>query len=82
MPTEDAEVGTHDLRAAWAGGRDGRRVLDRLLPLVPRLLSPRGAFYLVAMRANKPAEILELMHSHGLVGQVSRPFYFVLKSVS
>jgi hypothetical protein len=32
-------VGTSDIRAAWAGGHRGRVVIDRVLPLVPTLLS-------------------------------------------
>jgi release factor glutamine methyltransferase len=32
-----AQVGSKGIEAAWAGGVDGRRVLDRLLPLIPVL---------------------------------------------
>ncbi len=72
VPTPDEEVGRRDLTAAWAGGKDGRVVLDRLLPLLPRLLSPTGAFYLVAMRANKPLGRCSIslscvcMHAHAV----------------
>ena len=37
--TESCELGRNDLRAAWAGGKDGREVMDRLFPLVNDLLS-------------------------------------------
>eukprot|EP00730_Choanoeca_flexa_P001582 TRINITY_DN10697_c0_g1_i2.p1 TRINITY_DN10697_c0_g1~~TRINITY_DN10697_c0_g1_i2.p1 ORF type:complete len:232 (+),score=41.21 TRINITY_DN10697_c0_g1_i2:28-723(+) len=40
------------LQAAWAGGKDGREVTDRLLPLIPDLLSDRGRFYLIAIKEN------------------------------
>ncbi|XP_066115687.1 methyltransferase N6AMT1 isoform X3 [Saccopteryx bilineata] len=47
-------VGSHGIQAAWAGGRNGREVMDRFFPLVPDLLSPRGLFYLVTTKENNP----------------------------
>ena len=39
---------------AWAGGEDGRAVIDRVLPLVPALLSrPCGLMYMIALEDNK-----------------------------
>jgi hypothetical protein len=32
VPTEEDELGHDDIYAAWAGGEDGRQVLDNLLP--------------------------------------------------
>ncbi len=34
VPTPDDEVGGHGISAAWAGGANGRVVIDRVLPLV------------------------------------------------
>eukprot|EP00958_Prasinococcus_capsulatus_P023659 scaffold3582_cov335-Prasinococcus_capsulatus_cf.AAC.2 len=42
----------------------GREVIDRFLPLVPELLSPRGVCYLVTVRENAPGDILRLMARH------------------
>lgn len=54
VPTPDEEVGRGGIAAAWAGGDRGRVVVDRLLPLVPRVLSPRGVLYLVTVPENEP----------------------------
>ena len=50
-------VGSDGIEASWAGGVDGREVLDRLLPQIGDLLSPSGALYLVLVEENKPADI-------------------------
>ncbi|XP_073890280.1 methyltransferase N6AMT1 isoform X3 [Macaca fascicularis] len=62
------KVGSHGIEAAWAGGRNGREVMDRFFPLVPDLLSPRGLFYLVTIKENNPEEILKIMKTKGLQG--------------
>nr|XP_020759238.1 hemK methyltransferase family member 2 isoform X2 [Odocoileus virginianus texanus] len=51
------QVGSHGIQAAWAGGRSGREVIDRFLPLAPDLLSPRGLFYLVTTKENNPENV-------------------------
>ncbi|XP_011822604.1 PREDICTED: hemK methyltransferase family member 2 isoform X1 [Mandrillus leucophaeus] len=66
--TPPEEVGSHGIEAAWAGGRNGREVMDRFFPLVPDLLSPRGLFYLVTIKENNPEEILKIMKTKGLQG--------------
>ena len=45
-------MGGDQLSAAWAGGADGREVVDRLFPVVPSLLSPKGRFYLLVLKEN------------------------------
>ncbi|XP_066115691.1 methyltransferase N6AMT1 isoform X7 [Saccopteryx bilineata] len=64
-------VGSHGIQAAWAGGRNGREVMDRFFPLVPDLLSPRGLFYLVTTKENNPEEILKTMKMKGLQGMTA-----------
>lgn len=39
MVTPDEEVGEGGIAAAWAGGYNGRQVIDRVLPLVSNLFS-------------------------------------------
>lgn len=54
VPTDDDELGHADLRAAWAGGRNGRVVIDRFLPHAARLLAPGGVLYMVLVLENEP----------------------------
>jgi release factor glutamine methyltransferase len=54
VPTPDEEVLRGGLAAAWAGGHRGRRVVDRLLPLLPGLMSRRGEVLLVTVPDNDP----------------------------
>ena len=71
VPTPTEEIGSTGIEASWAGGVDGREVLDRLLPLIPTLLSPRGGcMYLVAVQENRPEEILGRMRAAGLTAEV------------
>ena len=61
VPTPNEEVGGSGIEASWAGGDDGRVVIDRFLPLLPLLLSPQGRCYLVLVQDNKPAQIARLL---------------------
>ncbi|NXB96914.1 HEMK2 methyltransferase, partial [Vidua chalybeata] len=66
--TPSEEVKGCGIEASWAGGKQGREVMDRVFPLVPDLLSPGGLFYLVTIKENNPDEILETMKKSGLKG--------------
>uniref|UniRef100_A0A8D0H3L7 Methyltransferase HEMK2 n=1 Tax=Sphenodon punctatus TaxID=8508 RepID=A0A8D0H3L7_SPHPU len=83
--TPSDEVDSHGIEAAWAGGKNGREVMDRVFSLVPELLSTGGLFYLVTIKENNPDEILEMMKKYGLRGtrmlsrQAGREHLSVLK---
>eukprot|EP01012_Entosiphon_sulcatum_P016000 TRINITY_DN20977_c0_g1_i1.p2 TRINITY_DN20977_c0_g1~~TRINITY_DN20977_c0_g1_i1.p2 ORF type:complete len:232 (+),score=35.74 TRINITY_DN20977_c0_g1_i1:22-696(+) len=71
VPTDDEEVERGGIAAAWAGGSEGMSVVRRLLPLVHRLLSPCGLFYLVLIQQNHPELFLENeAPQYGLRGEV------------
>lgn len=63
--TPSEEVGQGDLEYTWAGGVDGREVMDRLFPLVADLLSDKGLFYLIVLKENKPKDIEKIMNMYG-----------------
>lgn len=68
---EGAQIGdAREADKAWAGGRDGMQVTERVLGEVEQLLSEAGVFYLVAIKQNKPEEIVRRMEERGLVGEV------------
>ena len=73
VPTSEEELqyalDHADISAAWAGGPRGRLVLDRLLPQLGTLLSPRGVFYLLGVRENAPDEIAALLREQGFMAR-------------
>jgi release factor glutamine methyltransferase len=64
--TPPEEVGSTGIAAAWAGGARGRMVTDRLLGHVGRLLSAKGALYMVAIAENDPADMARILARDGL----------------
>lgn len=68
--TPSEEVGSSGIEAAWAGGERGREVVDRFLPVVPKLLSEKGLFYLITILENNPDEIISILGKSGLRGEV------------
>ncbi|XP_071388416.1 methyltransferase N6AMT1 isoform X1 [Centroberyx affinis] len=66
--TPSEEVGSKGIEASWAGGRRGREVTDRFLPMVAQLLSSKGLFYLITIAENDPEEIIRFLGEFGLTG--------------
>jgi release factor glutamine methyltransferase len=73
VPTPDDEVAGCGIEAAWAGGRNGRRVVDRFLPQLARLLrkptgNRSGAAYMITVDDNRPDQLAQLLKErHGLI---------------
>jgi len=63
VPTPDDEVGSDGIEASWAGGADGRVVIDRALPQIAELLSETGVAYMITVDDNYPEDIADLMLS-------------------
>mmetsp|Transcript_15604 Transcript_15604/g.22220 ORF Transcript_15604/g.22220 Transcript_15604/m.22220 type:complete len:304 (-) Transcript_15604:321-1232(-) len=63
VPTPNEEVGSSSgIEASWAGGDDGRMVIDRALPQIATLLSnPHGRAYIIVVDDNKPEDIKNIM---------------------
>lgn len=62
VPTPNDEVGSNDIEASWAGGENGRIVIDRALDQIAKLISfPYGRAYMVVVDDNKPEEIARIM---------------------
>ena len=73
VPTPDSEVGSNGIEASWAGGTNGRIVLDRALPQIAQLLKwPNGVAYVITVDENFPQEIADIMHNK--YGIIVRPF--------
>eukprot|EP01126_Amoeba_proteus_P025473 TRINITY_DN2541_c0_g1_i28.p1 TRINITY_DN2541_c0_g1~~TRINITY_DN2541_c0_g1_i28.p1 ORF type:complete len:107 (-),score=14.29 TRINITY_DN2541_c0_g1_i28:120-440(-) len=66
VPTDESELGRCDIYAAWAGGKNGRQVIDQFLPKVFSLLSTGGCFYLHVIKENRPSDIVEILRNFGL----------------
>ncbi|KAK4258770.1 hypothetical protein QN277_005180 [Acacia crassicarpa] len=70
VPTPEDEVGVGGITASWAGGENGRSVIDRILPVADRLLSEKGWLYMVTLIANNPSEICLYMREKGYASRI------------
>lgn len=70
VPTPDDEVGVGGIAASWAGGEDGRTVIDKILPVADKLLSDRGWLYMVTLAENNPSELCLQMRRKGYASRI------------
>lgn len=68
--TEDDEISKSNISRSWAGGKNGRIIIDRMLSQLPVMLTKEGACYLVVIAENKPAEIIKNMFHIGYETQI------------
>ena len=69
VPTDEEEMQGCGISVSWAGGKQGREVIDMMLPEVAKMLAPGGFFYLVCIAENDPSDILALGRSLNLTAQ-------------
>ncbi|KAF8390834.1 hypothetical protein HHK36_023133 [Tetracentron sinense] len=70
VPTPEDEVGRNGIASAWAGGENGRSVIDRILLIADGLLSNRGWLYMVTLTANNPSQICLVMREKGYASRI------------
>lgn len=56
--TSNGDFNTNIIKS-WAGGIDGRVVMDRVFTHLDQILSPDGIAYILVIKDNKPAEIIK-----------------------
>lgn len=68
VPTEDSEITGNGIEISWAGGTDGRIIIDRALPQIARLLrKPDGVCYMITVDDNLPLQMATILkEDHGL----------------
>jgi len=89
VATSNEEYGdsldSKNVKAAWAGGDDGRNMTDQLIAQLPNLLTPNGAAYIVLEQCNKPESVAAFAEKNGLVQKITmqrragRELLFVMK---
>lgn len=55
---------------SWAGGTDGRLIMDRVFDAMDNILSPNGTAYILVIEENKPKEIIANMKTKGFCGSI------------
>ncbi|XP_015791714.1 hemK methyltransferase family member 2-like [Tetranychus urticae] len=67
VPTEDSEIESDDLLTkSWAGGINGRRVIDRFCSSVSQVLATNGLLYLLLSKENQPDEVIEILKEYNI----------------
>lgn len=59
LEQENVVSSSDNLIRTWAGGVNGREVIDQVVEEIDRVLAPNGTFYLLLLKENKPYEIIK-----------------------
>lgn len=63
--TASEEVSGNGISRAWAGGSNGREIINVVLNDLDRLLAKNGVCYMVILKENGPLDIKEYMSTRG-----------------
>lgn len=69
--TEDEEeMEGNGISISWAGGENGREVIDEVLVEIPKHLKENGVFFLCGIEENDPEGIIKLAKKFDLFGEI------------
>ena len=63
VATNEGELGTSDISAAWAGGCRGMQVTGQVIDILDNVLSPSGVAFIVLERCNNPPLVQKYIES-------------------
>lgn len=67
VPTPNEEVGSTGIEASWAGGKDGRQVIDRAISQLATVLAkPNGQVFMITVDDNAPEDLAQDFAKIGL----------------
>lgn len=55
----------------WAGGKNGRQIMEQVFTTIPKVLSDAGLFYLVVIKENDPEYILSAFKKLNMSGEIA-----------
>lgn len=59
LEQENVVSSSDNLIRTWAGGVNGREVIDKVVEEIDRVLATNGTFYLLLLKENKPNDIIK-----------------------
>eukprot|EP00518_Triparma_eleuthera_P012900 CAMPEP_0182469460 /NCGR_PEP_ID=MMETSP1319-20130603/17120_1 /TAXON_ID=172717 /ORGANISM="Bolidomonas pacifica, Strain RCC208" /LENGTH=216 /DNA_ID=CAMNT_0024669769 /DNA_START=211 /DNA_END=857 /DNA_ORIENTATION=- len=60
VPTPSSEISGSGIEVSWAGGVDGREVIDRALPIIKAGVAEGGVVLMILVDENKPEEVIKM----------------------
>lgn len=65
LESHSMNVASSSIVGTWAGGVDGREVINQVLNDLDRILAHGGVFYLLLLKENKPNDVIEQLIQRG-----------------